>query len=44
VILAPFNSTLSDELIIMENRRLMKVLMEPRRVIKFAPKIKELDR
>jgi len=44
VILAPFNSTLSDAVLIYEQQQKQKVLLEPRRVIKFNAKIREINR
>jgi len=44
VILAPFNSTLSDEQTIRENHLRMNEMLLPRRVIKFAAKLQEVNR
>lgn len=44
VILAPFNSTLSDEQTIRENHVRMNEMLLPRRVIKFAAKLQEVNR
>lgn len=44
MILAPFNSTLSDEIVISANQKLIKDLLLPRRVIKFDAKIREMNR
>jgi len=43
-VLAPFNSTLDDESEISVNRQLMQKMMQPRKTIKFAPKVAEIDR
>jgi hypothetical protein len=39
VILAPFNSTLSDESLIYENKKKMQEELQPRKIIKFSAKI-----
>lgn len=44
VILAPFNSTISDEQLIKSQRQEIKVLLQPRRVIRFNAKIREINR
>lgn len=44
VILAPFNSTVSDENMIRQTRRQIEQLILPRMVIKFNPKLKEINR
>lgn len=44
VILAPFNSTISDDVHITENRKQMKELLAPRKAIKFIGKLVELNR
>lgn len=43
VILAPFNSTQSDQKYAEIKSEFKKMLM-PRRIIRFAPKVKEIDR
>lgn len=44
MILAPFNSTISDDVHITENRKQMKELLAPRKAIKFIGKLVELNR
>jgi len=44
VILAPFNSTLSDESEMYENRKTIQALLQPRRILRFAAKVAEIDR
>lgn len=44
VILAPFNSTLSDQKQAGPIREKIVAMMAPRNVIKFAPRVREADR
>jgi hypothetical protein len=44
LILAPFNSTLDDESEIYINKQNILKMMLPRRTIKFAPKVADIDR